>query len=190
MAAAAAAASAAEDSTAHNDSKQKDLSSHGSEPVTASPAPFQTLQFLVRDWNEFEDLEDEDLLDVKALEANMDEYLAGVLSSTGNEDLKSVRKHIQSCFEKVDAFLLPHPGFAVVKKNYDGDFGKIRAPFKKLMRHYVHALFEERLDAKKINGQYVTASGKYFKFDGFKFSSTMFLLCHTLTSLNFLPYSK
>ena len=95
-----------------------------------------------------------------ALEKNMDDYLSGVLSSTGNEDLKSVRKHIQACFEKVDAFLLPHPGFAVVKKSYDGDFGKIRPSFKQLMRHYVHALFEERLDAKKINGQYVTASGK------------------------------
>ena len=44
----------------------------------------------MRDWNEFEDLDDEALLDVKALEASMEEYLMGVLSSTGNEDLKSI----------------------------------------------------------------------------------------------------
>ena len=37
-----------------------------------------------------------------------------------------------------------------------GDFGKIRNTFKQLMRHYVHALFEERLQPKCIHGAYVT----------------------------------
>ena len=37
-----------------------------------------------------------------------------------------------------------------------GDFGKIRSNFKQLMRHYVHALFEERLHPKCIHGSYVT----------------------------------
>ena len=82
----------------------------------------------------------------------------------------------------MDAFLLPHPGFAVVKKNYDGDFGKIRAPFKKLMRHYVHALFEERLDAKKIKGQYVTASGKCCNRYAFLIPSAMHFYSCLLTS--------
>ena len=124
-----------------------------------SPPPFQTLQFLVRDWNEFEDLEEEDLKDMKTLEKSMTEYLTSVLATNenSNADLVSVRKHIKDCFETVDAFLLPHPGFEVVKKNYDGDFGKIRNTFKQLMRHYVHALFEERLQPKCIHGAYVTA---------------------------------
>ena len=155
------------------------------------PPPFQTLQFLVRDWNEFEDLEPEDLNDMKGLEKSMTDYLQSVLATTesSNDDLVSVRKHITDCFETVDAFLLPHPGFEVVKKNYDGeqnfnewlvaclficllvsyvvvffipcilrsgDFGKIRNTFKQLMRHYVHALFEERLQPKCIHGAYVT----------------------------------
>ena len=127
------------------------------------PPPFQTLQFLVRDWNEFEDLEPEDLQgeeNMKKLEQNMTDYLKSVLSTTdsSNKDLVSVRKHINDCFETVDAFLLPHPGFEVVKKSYDGDFGKIRNTFKQLMRHYVHALFEERLAPKCIHGAYVTAN--------------------------------
>ena len=87
------------------------------------PPPFQTLQFLVRDWNEFEDLEPEDLNDMKGLEKSMTDYLQSVLATTesSNDDLVSVRKHITDCFETVDAFLLPHPGFEVVKKNYDGE---------------------------------------------------------------------
>ena len=89
----------------------------------SAPPPFQTLQFLVRDWNEFEDLEPEDLNDMKGLEKSMTDYLQGVLATTesSNDDLVSVRKHITDCFETVDAFLLPHPGFEVVKKNYDGE---------------------------------------------------------------------
>jgi hypothetical protein len=89
----------------------------------------------------------------------MTEYLTGVLNTTqtSNKDLVSVRKHIQECFETVDAFLLPHPGLKVVKKKYDGDFGQIRDVFKKMMRHYLHALFEERLAPKCIHGAYVTA---------------------------------
>jgi len=121
--------------------------------------PFQTLQFLVRDWVEFEDLEDDDEMDMKKLEEGMTEYLTSVLKTTAesNEDLVSVRKHIQECFETVDAFLLPHPGLNVVKKKFDGDFGNIRDVFKKMMRHYLHALFEERLAPKCIHGAYVTA---------------------------------
>ena len=130
----------------------------GSSAGTKPPPPFQTLQFLVRDWNEFEDLEEDDLKNMKELEKGMTEYLDGVLSTTAtsSKDLVSVRTHIKDCFETVDAFLLPHPGFEVVKKSYDGDFGKIRPTFKKLMRHYVHALFEERLAPKCIHGAYVT----------------------------------
>jgi hypothetical protein len=53
----------------------------------------------------------------------MTDYLQSVLATTesSNDDLVSVRKHITDCFETVDAFLLPHPGFEVVKKNYDGE---------------------------------------------------------------------
>jgi atlastin len=94
-------------------------------PSSSKPTsrpPFQTLQFLVRDWNEFEDLEQKDLDDMKTLEASMTEYLTHVLATNekSNDDLVSVRKHIKDCFETVDAFLLPHPGFEVIKKNYDG----------------------------------------------------------------------
>ena len=147
----------------HKMIQQNNLLTHVGKSLEMLAPPFQTLQFLVRDWNEFEDLEPEDLQgeeNMKKLEQNMTDYLKSVLSTTdsSNKDLVSVRKHINDCFETVDAFLLPHPGFEVVKKSYDGDFGKIRNTFKQLMRHYVHALFEERLAPKCIHGAYVTAN--------------------------------
>ena len=51
------------------------------------------------------------------------EYLSQVLEteSRNHADLRVVREHIQSCFNTVDAFALPHPGFEVADPNFDGD---------------------------------------------------------------------
>jgi hypothetical protein len=50
-----------------------------------------------------------------------------------------VRDHIHDCFEAVGAFLLPHPGFDVIAKDFDGDIEKIRQPFRTLLQVRPHA---------------------------------------------------
>ena len=94
-------------------------------------AAFQRLEFLVRDWQEYEGLEDDEL---REQISEMDTYLQEVLETESREhkDLRDVREHIEDCFDDVGAFLLPHPGFEVTNPNFDGDVEKIRKPFRTL----------------------------------------------------------
>jgi atlastin len=121
-------------------SKQREAEAEeGQEGGGAAPAPapapasaaFQRLEFLVRDWQEYEGLEEDEL---RGKVAEMDTYLHEVLETESREhkDLRDVREHIHECFDDVGAFLLPHPGFEVVNPNFDGDVEKIRKPFRTL----------------------------------------------------------
>lgn len=58
--------------------------------------PFQRIEFLVRDWMDFE----EDLPFHK-LKEEMDAYLQEVIEKGGAKDLKHTRDQILSCFQKV-----------------------------------------------------------------------------------------
>jgi hypothetical protein len=53
----------------------------------------------------------------------------------------------------IDCYQLPHPGFSVTKKNYDGSISKIDPFFRALVNKYVRILFETELEAKVINGR-------------------------------------
>ncbi|XP_072101801.1 atlastin-3-like isoform X2 [Mobula birostris] len=77
--------------------------------------PFQTLVFLVRDWS------------------FPYEYPYGLEGGTSflerrlqvkphqHEELQLVRKHIRSCFQKIQCFVMPHPGLKVATSpNFDG----------------------------------------------------------------------
>lgn len=88
---------------------------HDEEDTTKSAhlrKPFQRLQFLVRDWQNFDTEYSEgasqEVFD-KVLE-EMQTYLQGVLRPRNASDLQSTRDQILRCFEKLDCFLLPHPG--------------------------------------------------------------------------------
>jgi hypothetical protein len=63
--------------------------------------PFQRLQFLVRDWQNFDtDYEDgQDPAVFDALHEGMQKYLTDVLRSRGLWDLQSTRDQITRCFE-------------------------------------------------------------------------------------------
>jgi len=76
--------------------------------------PFQQLQFLVRDWQNFEDDDDVD----KCL-AEMPVALDTALKQNVDDD--GTREAIKAAFERLSCFLLPHPGIAMTKKKYDGD---------------------------------------------------------------------
>ncbi|CAM9437452.1 unnamed protein product [Scytosiphon promiscuus] len=115
--------------------------------------PFQRLEFLVRDWQNYED---EDLPGAK-LQDEMTDYLATVIEDKGVKDLRDTREQITSCFENISCFGLTHPGFDVVKKTFSGDIAKIQPSFLRLLNTYVRHIFGELMEPKRINGRFLTA---------------------------------
>mmetsp|Transcript_16637 Transcript_16637/g.24899 ORF Transcript_16637/g.24899 Transcript_16637/m.24899 type:complete len:640 (+) Transcript_16637:111-2030(+) len=119
--------------------------------VRSKPKPFQKIEFLVRDWQNFDDDEDLD-----ACEDEMKAYLETVLAEREAADLKDTREQITSCFEEVSCFLMTHPGFAVTKKKYSGDVKVVEPIFKAFMDRYCRKVFGN-LVAKSIHGRELTA---------------------------------
>ena len=130
--------------------------------VASADKPFQRMEFLVRDWQNFDD---EDCTDLDATEKEMDEYLSSVIAERDAKDLAETRTQITSCFEKVSCFLLTHPGFVVTKKKYDGAVEGIEGTFMRLLTRYCDRVFRQDLEPKKIHGRYLTAEelGTYIK---------------------------
>jgi atlastin len=134
------------------------------EPSTDVPKkhvkkPFQRLQFLVRDWQNFDkdyaDEEDSPALFDDFLQS-MQKYVNEVLRERNLADLQSTREQIIRCFEKVDCFQLPHPGSAVTRKNYDGTIKKIDPNFRGLVNRYVRYIFDDQLEPKEVNHRQIT----------------------------------
>ena len=135
----------------------------GEEDIPAEqPKPFQRIDFLVRDWQNFDEEEDLD-----AMEFEMDEYLAEVLAEREADDLKETREQISDCFESVTCFMLTHPGFAVTKKTYSGEVSKMEPTFLRLLDRYCERVFKrgENVVPKAIRGKELTAVelGAYVK---------------------------
>mmetsp|Transcript_38518 Transcript_38518/g.49085 ORF Transcript_38518/g.49085 Transcript_38518/m.49085 type:complete len:622 (+) Transcript_38518:85-1950(+) len=115
--------------------------------------PFQRLEFLVRDWQNFEDEEN-----MHAMLREMDQYIQGVIFDEKQvEDLKATREQILDCYENISCFTLPFPGREVTKKTYDGDVRKIDPLFKTLLNRYVRTVFGSMLEPKRMNGRTLTA---------------------------------
>ncbi|CAM9711949.1 unnamed protein product [Ectocarpus sp. 12 AP-2014] len=145
---------------ANAEARRAAAAGEGGEAAVAAPAsqdrmerPFQRLEFLVRDWQNYED---EDLPGPK-LQDEMNDYLAEVIEDKGIKDLRDTREQITSCFEKISCFGLTHPGFDVVKKTFSGDISKIQPSFLRLLNTYVRHIFGELLEPKRINGRFLTA---------------------------------
>ena len=125
------------------------------ERVDPKKAPFQKIQFLVRDWQNF-DTEDE--TDIDGMEAEMQAYLDHVLAERAASDLKETREQITSCFEEVSCFMMTHPGFAVVKNKYAGDTSKIDSLFMSLLDRYCQKVFDSKsLQPKTVRGRELSA---------------------------------
>jgi atlastin len=125
------------------------------------PKPFQTMEFLVRDWQHFENEEDYD-----RMEEEMNEYMEKVIAEREAKDLQETREQIQACFEKTTCFGLSHPGMAVIKKNFKGEVSKMDETFLNLLDRYCRRVFSvDNLTPKVIQGREVTAAelGSYIK---------------------------
>lgn len=88
-----------------------------------------------------------------------------VTSEQANE-LQSIRKNINSCFEEIDCYLMPHPGFeAAENKTFAGKLEEIRPIFiKQLLDLVPYVLKADNLLPKRINGEKVTARSLYNYF--------------------------
>lgn len=98
--------------------------------------PFQKIEFLVRDWQHFEE-EDS----IQDMETSMNQYLDKVMSERDAKDLKDTREQIFACFENISCFGLCHPGFAVTKKKYAGETKEIEQLFLQLLDRYCARVF-------------------------------------------------
>lgn len=142
--------------------------------------PFQKLLFIVRDWP-------------FGYETNygwhgqkvIDEILAGNNEQT--PDMKQLRKRLDSSFNDIGAFLMPHPGKTVAQGNkFTGDLKQTDPEFVQYVKELVPALFApEKLIAKTINGQklrardllqYLEAYVKIFNGDALPEPKTVFMV--------------
>lgn len=123
---------------------------------TDAPKPFQQIEFLVRDWQHFDEDEDEENYD--AMEKSMATYLETVIAERDAKDLQDTREQILSCFETISCFGLSHPGATVTKKKYAGDVNAMDETFLQLLVRYCARVFDPaRLHAKVIHGRTLTA---------------------------------
>ncbi|KAL3904482.1 MAG: hypothetical protein SGILL_010052 [Bacillariaceae sp.] len=128
---------------------------------TLNEKPFQTMEFLVRDWQNFD--EDENL---DQMVTGMAEYLNEVISEREADDLQHTREQIVACFETLTCFGLSHPGLAVPKKTFQGEVSKMDETFLDLLDMYCRRVFSiDNLKPKVIHGREVTAIelGSYIK---------------------------
>ncbi|KAH9126995.1 hypothetical protein AeMF1_002644 [Aphanomyces euteiches] len=115
--------------------------------------PFQHLDFLVRDWQDFKRT-----ATLTEKQADMKAYAAEVLSARKQQDLADTREQIHSCFETIRCVLLSHPGHAVTDRDYDGSIEEIDGRFMELLTAYLNQLFGPKtLEPKKIHGVTVTS---------------------------------
>ena len=90
---------------------------------------FRRLQFLVRDWSYPYEAEYGSEGGKKILDRRLQ------VSDLQHLELQNLRKHINSCFAHIDAFLLPHPGLKVATDpNFDGQLKDIEPLFVKRLK--------------------------------------------------------
>jgi atlastin len=122
---------------------------------TTAGKPFQRIEFLVRDWQHFDDDDDENY---ETMEKSMVDYLDKVISERDARDLQETREQILSCFEDIKCYGLCHPGTAVTKKKFAGDVNAIEKQFLNLLDRYCRQVFDtEKLQPKIIHGRELTA---------------------------------
>jgi len=118
----------------------------GSVSKDAIERPFQTLDFLVRDWRNYKKT-----FTVAQCKEMMAEHLSRHM------DLEKVKENstaevLASMFHHCGCFGLTHPGFAIEDEDWDGDLKVVESDFIRLMDVYIRDVFQTNLDAKQILG--------------------------------------
>ena len=121
---------------------------------TSNDKPFQRLDFLVRDWNNFEENWTNDEKDTQ-----MKDHLRQHLDSDNIAD-SSAAKCIMDMFANVNCWLLPHPGMNVVRPNWNGNIEDIGSDFVVLTERYFRELLlnSNHLASKRVMDEQVKIS--------------------------------
>lgn len=123
--------------------------------------PFQDLHFLVRDWQYPYEHEYGDVGGMELINKRLQ------IHDGQSSELEKLRKHIRSCFRKVNCFLMPHPGLKVATNQYfDGRLSDITKDFKEHLKHFIPLILSpSKLVIKQINGAKINAIQllEYFK---------------------------
>jgi atlastin len=147
----------------NNDDNDNNKNDDDDKAKAAPVPPFQRMEFLVRDWQHFDDDLDDtaenstDTANLERMEASMTDYLRTVLSEREASDLKDTRAQIASCFDEITCYGLCHPGFAVTKKKFTGDVAAMEPLFVKLLDRYCQRIFAA-VQPKRIHGRTLTAA--------------------------------
>lgn len=114
--------------------------------VDSEDSPFQNLLILIRDWNSPSEYN----FGLRGGKSYLDAFLQ--INDHQSRELQSVRKYLRSAFEKLECFLMPHPGKKVATdRNYDGRWEDIDEDFVVMMNELFEHLFK-KMKPKTING--------------------------------------
>ncbi|KAL1444530.1 hypothetical protein MTO96_045506, partial [Rhipicephalus appendiculatus] len=118
--------------------------------VVDSPRPFQSLLFLVRDWQCAYEMP----YGLEGGQQLLDSRFEGI----EDEELRQLRQKILKCFMKIRCFLMPHPGLKVAEEwPCEGRLSDISDKFKLYLPDLVQLLLEpDSLLPKQINGRKIT----------------------------------
>jgi len=108
--------------------------------------PFQSLDFVVRDWRHFKDN-----WTVEQCREQMAEHLSRHVNPKKVVE-NSTAEALQSMFQRISCFCFPHPGLAIEKETWSGDIKDISPDFVRFMDVYARQVFSEDLDTKTILG--------------------------------------
>lgn len=129
------------------------LTNQGTNAVKTNFKPFQSLIFLIRDFN------DEDYpFGYQGGNTKLNEVLL-VEKDDHDSTATTVRKNIYKTFDNISCFLMPNPGSRFIKKGANGSNGLMDIQFKTYLEVFIKSLFEPNsLKKKKIFGNEVTGS--------------------------------
>ena len=111
---------------------------------------FQHLEFLVRDWPNFEES-----WDLDACANQMDDHMRQHIENARDT---STPEAIKSMFDRVSCWLLPHPGLKINKIGWDGSIADLSPDFVLLLDAYVKRTFGPALQPRMVLGKPLTAS--------------------------------
>jgi len=108
--------------------------------------PFQSLDFLVRDWRHFRD----DWSVDQCME-QMQQHLSRHVNPQKMVE-NSTAEALHAMFNRLQCFCLPHPGLIIEKDTWTGKVADIHRDFVRFMDLYVRDVFTTGLSTKKILG--------------------------------------
>ncbi|ESO07142.1 hypothetical protein HELRODRAFT_98540 [Helobdella robusta] len=128
---------------------------------TYEDKPFQTLHFLVRDWQ----YPYQHPYGAKGGSEILAKRL--MINPKQHNELQNLRRHLQECFKVITCYLMPHPGLKVAtERDFIGKLSDIDDEFKVQVKSFTESIFQsEHVVIKNINGSDITGKEliEYFK---------------------------